>query len=236
MYPYCKHYRRAIRPLEYWSKKYNFLCVKQFQDTFKFTKKPVLLLAPGPSLERNIKWLKKNNNKFIIATVGAAINILYKENIKPDIIFSLEDKKVVQHFPDSIPRDYYHNCIFIATAVTDSIILSRFKKNKRFLVQAVTTYNQHLGQLFTPSVGEYSFLLLIVLGFSDLYLLGTDLALDPDTNMTHSSTTLRNKIHKDIDENLINTDGGGISLENNFVKVKVILGKLYIQHHYFLTP
>ena len=33
---------------------------------------PVLYLAAGPSLDENLDWIEKNQDKFFIVTVGAA--------------------------------------------------------------------------------------------------------------------------------------------------------------------
>ena len=64
------------QPLNYLFNDYKFL--KQntsFQNT-ELNKTPFLLLAMGPSLEKNIQWLKKNHKKFIILAVSSTLSYL----------------------------------------------------------------------------------------------------------------------------------------------------------------
>ncbi|NLY76508.1 MAG: motility associated factor glycosyltransferase family protein [Tissierellia bacterium] len=52
----------------------------------KYNNIPLYIVSAGPSLDRNIKDLKKAKRRGIILSVGRAVKPLLKENIKPDLI------------------------------------------------------------------------------------------------------------------------------------------------------
>lgn len=61
------------------------------------TKKPKLskksricIVATGPSLENDLKWLKKNQDKLVIFAIQSSVRILKTAGIRPDFQFSLE--------------------------------------------------------------------------------------------------------------------------------------------------
>lgn len=80
----------------------------------KLTKKSkIAIVATGPSLNNDIKWLAKNKDKLIIFAVTSAIKILRENGIKPDFQFSMEtvvDDKLyalVEFFEDVPTLLYY---------------------------------------------------------------------------------------------------------------------------------
>lgn len=56
--------------------------VDSYKDSFK--SKPAIIVSAGPSLDKNLKFLKGNEDKFIIITGGRTLNTLKKEGIKAD--------------------------------------------------------------------------------------------------------------------------------------------------------
>lgn len=56
--------------------------VDSYKDSFK--NKPAIVVSAGPSLDKNLKFLKYNEDKFIIITGGRTLNTLKKEGIKAD--------------------------------------------------------------------------------------------------------------------------------------------------------
>ena len=57
-----------LKPIDYIQKKYMFLNMLASYEETSLTQKPVIMLAAGPSLQKNIKWLLTNKDKFIIFT------------------------------------------------------------------------------------------------------------------------------------------------------------------------
>ncbi|MDD3013270.1 MAG: DUF115 domain-containing protein [Candidatus Gastranaerophilales bacterium] len=56
----------------------------------KFKSKPAIVVSSGPSLDKNIEYLKKYRDKIIIFCVANAYKTLIKHNIKPDFINFIE--------------------------------------------------------------------------------------------------------------------------------------------------
>lgn len=179
--------KQYLKPLEYLKGGYNFLNILKTHFSSSMRAKPVLLLAAGPSLQKNIKWLKENHSKFIIVALSATLSILEKEDIPPDIVTHLDgfDTSVV-HFTKLNSFDFLKNTLFLMSARTPTEIISRLSKKNIFLFENGTSYKKDFGNLSAPCVGSTSYLLLLALDARELYLLGLDLALDSETGSSHS--------------------------------------------------
>lgn len=202
--------------------KYNIL---QFQkenvyDIFK--ESPVLFIAAGPSFSENLLWIKENQEKFYIVTVGAAYETLIKNGIKIDMIITLDssfkslgEKQFSSEKINMIPND----TIILASVMTDDRLLDRFNKKKLFLYEINVSYFGSEDPMGAYSVGERSVYLLLNMNVKNLYLLGLDLALNQNTGDTHSNTSNSNKSKYDI-EKLDLLDRSIFGLKTGILKVK----------------
>lgn len=205
--------------------KYKMLSFPLSSGINTFDEKPVLYVCAGPSLNENINWLKENHNNFFIVTIGAAYKQLLEIDIKPEVIISIdpkyEDINRLQFDEDSCKK--IQDSIVLASVNTDQRILDRFNQNKLFLFDVLYTLKENKIPLEGFSVGEIGYRILIELGVQNLYLLGTDLAINQKTGSTHSvnssSGELRNfDLNEEIKE--VSLKGGNISLRNDLIKVK----------------
>lgn len=190
-----------------------------------FDNKPVLYVCAGPSLNENIDWLKENHKNFFIVTIGSAYKQLLIANIKPEIIISIdpqyEDLNNLQFDDESCKK--IQNTIILASINTDQRILNKFNQEKLFLFDVAYTLKENKIPLNGYSVGEIGYRILIELGAQELYLLGTDLAINQDTGLTHSEHSSSNDIKTfNLDEKSTNESlkGGFISLSGDLIKVK----------------
>lgn len=55
-----------------------------------FANKPALIVSAGPSLKKNIDYIKKNRDKVIIFAVGTALKVLISNGITPDFLNVIE--------------------------------------------------------------------------------------------------------------------------------------------------
>jgi len=60
--------------------------------TGHFKKKPALIVSAGPSLSKNIDFIKENQNKMVIFCIGAARRLLEKHGIVPDFLCIVEPR------------------------------------------------------------------------------------------------------------------------------------------------
>jgi hypothetical protein len=175
-------------PLKYIRQNYMFLnMLSSYEHTSLFTK-PVIMLAAGPSLQANIEWVKKNQEKFIVVALSSTLNILEKESITPDIVTHMDAfESSTAHFDRLKSRNFLQNTLFLFSARIQESIVTMFKKEHIFFYENGTSYKLNIGNLSAACVGSTTYLILLALGVKELYLLGLDLALDEKTGSTHSS-------------------------------------------------
>ncbi len=219
-YDYSRHFLRTLRPLEYWTQKFNFLDVSTSFDTTKFVNKPFLVIGAGPSLGRNLKWFKKNHHRFVLVAVYATLPFFYKYKIKPDVVVHI-DEDLNDNLPvlSQIDIQFFKDSKFLFSAITHSKILENFDKKNIFLIQAICKHNNDIGQLFAPSVGEIAYAISLLCKSNNIYLLGIDLALDPETNSSHSEFHNEIQVNKDFDETKDKEMEKG-SLDATYLQVK----------------
>jgi len=183
-----------LKPLEYMKSDSKFLNMLVSYEGSSFTKKPVILLAAGPSLQANIEWLKENQEKFIVVALSSVLNILERENIKPDIVTHMDAFEVAgEHFRKLNSLTFLDDALFLFSSRIDNWMVDNLKKENIFFYENGTSYKQNVGNLSAACVGSTTYLILLALGVSELYLLGLDLALNAKTGSTHSSEHLFNE-------------------------------------------
>lgn len=153
---------------------------------------PAILVAAGPSLDKNIQQLKKAKGKAFIIAVDSAIRPLIRNHIMPDLCISIDGKKKTAHFDDEESLDIPLICYLISHRQ----IMSRHRAEKFFL----NDLNHHIQHFFSEnnivlpivtsggSVANDAFSVLQMLGFTTIILIGQDLALTD--NKSHADATL----------------------------------------------
>lgn len=69
--------------------------MEAFLNETNFSDKPIVIVAGGPSLEYNLLNLKKFRDKIYIFSLGRTIDILMKNDIKPDILTIIDPQYIV---------------------------------------------------------------------------------------------------------------------------------------------
>lgn len=168
--------------------KYKILTTKNKSTNFSLTNdKPTLLIAAGPSLTKNIKWLKENQDKFILVAIGATYKKLFDNGITPDIVTTVDPKYHILDTTHFNKKDVIllKNTIVLASINTPTKILDRFNQEKLFLYEVVDTFKNNSNVYNGISVGEITLSLLLDMNVKEIYLLGTDLAFDEKTGLSH---------------------------------------------------
>lgn len=168
--------------------KYKILTTKNKSANFSLTNdKPSLLIAAGPSLTKNMKWLKENQDKFILVAIGATYKKLFDNGITPDIVTTVDPKYHIldtTHF-NLKDVELLKNTMVLASINTPTKILDRFNQEKLFLYEVVDTFKNNSNFYNGISVGEITLSLLLDMDVKEIYLLGTDLAFDEKTGLSH---------------------------------------------------
>lgn len=157
---------------------------------------PCLIVGNGPSLDENIDYIKKNQNKFIIFSAGSSLEPLLNNGIKADYHVMLErtiDTEVIAKrlcvsnktkdltalAMNTIPPETkkYFNEYFLG-----------FKKNDAgtFLYQSLYPQNTTLKLSYcTPTASNAAISFALHMGFSKILLLGVDCGMK-DSKKHHS--------------------------------------------------
>lgn len=140
-----------------------------------------VVVAAGPSLEKNIDELKRIKNKAFIIAVDTALRPLYTHKIFPDIVVTIDNKKEESFFDTP---DFKYIPLIIETTGNYKIVEKH--RGKRIYASTGENYTSVLlgmvgkkcSALQTGgSVGNTAFFLAMAIGFKKIVLVGHDLAM-----------------------------------------------------------
>lgn len=201
-----------------------FLASHSLQDLYlKLPKEiPAIIVAAGPSLDKNIQELEKAKGKALIIAVDSALKALFQHDIIPDLFVTIDGKKLADHFDD--PR------------VTEIPVVCNFNSNAEVLEKHtgikffINDLNPHINKVLNPmnkqipiastggSVANTAFSIAEMLGFTTIIMVGQDLAYTD--NKTHASGTVRGIWNLGIShEDYVEVDGyygGKVRSSNEF--------------------
>lgn len=140
---------------------------------------PVIIVAAGPSLNKNIREIRRAKNKALIIAIDTSVKLLLKEGIIPDIYISIDARKPLELFTDPRIHD-------IPVCVAPFSIPEAIEKQRcRTFVSMGVSY---VGRLCKPlkktfgflgdggTVAHNAFCLALEARMSPIILVGQDLA------------------------------------------------------------
>ncbi|WP_434637255.1 DUF115 domain-containing protein [Sulfurimonas sp. NW7] len=199
------------------TQKYKFLNLLKKEEESFFDDKPVIILGAGPSLDKNIQWLKNNQNKFVIIAALASLKTILDADIKPDIVMQIDEKEAEttallkrlknKEFLKKVP------CIFSASV--PQVLLDACTKENIYLIEDRTYYKLRKSYLESASIGEAMYAVSLIFNAKNIYLLGLDFALAED------GTTHAKEHHgvKKIDEDET-ADTDAIDMDKSLLNIK----------------
>lgn len=182
-------YIQLNRATKYINNRYKVLLFNKIKEEFSFFRNiPILYLAAGPSLDENIDWIKKNQNKFFIVTIGAAYKKLLTNNIRIDIITSLDESHFLStmQFDDESVSKISKDTIILSGNMTNEGVLKKFNQENLFLFELHKSINKDNKYFSGYSIGEITLDILLHFNAKDIYLIGLDLALNQETGESHA--------------------------------------------------
>lgn len=170
---------------------------------------PAILVAAGPSLNKNIQELKNAKNKAFIMAVDTAVKPLMKAGIIPDVFITIDAKKPL-HLVDV---DEVRDIPIIAPVLANTEILEKQRGKKIFYCDgnffpmwAYMAAGKSFPSVATGgSVACSGFSLLYKMGFSTIILVGQDLAYTD--NKSHADGTFQENMPEKNTENMIRVKG-----------------------------
>lgn len=185
MYPYQAYMARSFNAADKISKGNCFFNIHRSYDSTPFSTKPILVLAAGPSLQNNTEWIVKNQDKFLIVGVLSACKHLFHHKIHPDIVVHVDPQELSSTLFGDIDVSYFNDSTIILGSSVHAEVVKKFQRNDIIFIEEATNIKASFGCFTLPSIGEYATMLPLILGAKDLYLIGIDLALDPNTMKDH---------------------------------------------------
>ncbi len=152
----------------------------------KYRRWPVFVVGNGPSLDHDIPFLRKNQDKAVIIACGTALDTLYHAGIKPDFYAATERTPEISETIDAIPdQEFKDSLTLIAGDVIHPKTSSRFRRTALFgkpdepffwfcaahqdlipLLRPIDVMNPFVGNLGVASIFGF--------GFTESYLFGLD--------------------------------------------------------------
>jgi len=176
----------------------------------KFRGRPAVLVAAGPSLNKNMHLLRGLEGKALIISCDASFMPLMKRGIRPDFVTSLERTPGVDLFYKGI-KDF-NGVYFIALPILMPETIDAFKGRKFIAYRAYSHFDwleEEKGSLNVGiSVANLAFKILIKLGCDPIILIGQDLAYAEDGD-THVKGDIFGSRSDDISKNPV------VELEGN---------------------
>lgn len=151
-----------------------------------------IIVATGPSLDKQLPLLKKYHKKVSIFCLDASYAILAKKGIKPDYVLSLERVIKTSEFFDNDFKDFDKGILFILLALTHPKTIEFLERNKRtymltprYLPLAWSLKLDEFGFGNGYSVAHMAHQVALALGHKNIILIGQDLAFAQNGN-SHS--------------------------------------------------
>ncbi len=154
----------------------------------KFSGLPAIVVSAGPSLIKNIRYLKEVGGKAVIISVDTALRVLLKHGIEPDLVVSIDYTKHNDRYFQGIPR--LNTALVIDPEVYPDIIDGY--EGPKFMISLPgkslcdwleSNVEDKGGMDKGLSVAHTAFLLAVRLGLSPVGFVGQDLSFPG--KMTH---------------------------------------------------
>ncbi len=153
----------------------------------KWKNAPIFVIGNGPSLDNDIHFLRKNQDKAIIIACGTAYDALYHAGIQPDFYGCTERNPQISQTIKMLPdQEYIDSTILLASDSVHPYTLDCFKHNAifykpdepffwlaRFRIKGDFEKINYI-LMMNPLVGNFGTSAAIVLGFRNIYLFGLD--------------------------------------------------------------
>lgn len=149
---------------------------------------PAIIVSAGPSLNKNIEYLREAKGKSVIIAVDRALEPLLNKNIEPDFVITLDSSKTMEYVTNDSELSFPLFCTMDAS----NSIMSAHKGRKIFY--SIQGYPKHIfeelnkktSSLYSgASVSTGAFSVCVSLGFKTIIFVGQDLAYSDDES-THA--------------------------------------------------
>ncbi|MGE4496850.1 MAG: motility associated factor glycosyltransferase family protein [Deferribacterales bacterium] len=154
-----------------------------------FKDKTGIVVATGPSLNKNIHLLKDLYGKAVICAADASVRVMKSHGIKPHIATSLERVEATSRLFEGLSEEDVKDVFLAACPVIHPLTYENFKGERIVVYRNFATFewlNIPKGTLeIGASAANMAFKVLEYLGCNPIILIGQDLAFGED-DLTHA--------------------------------------------------
>lgn len=156
----------------------------------KFSGRPGIVVATGPSLNKNIHLLDGLYDKAVICAVDASVRVMKKHGFKPHLTTSLERVEATSSLFEGLSEEDVKDVFLAACPVIHPLTYENFKGDRIVVYRNFSTFewlNIPKGTLnIGPSSANMAFKVLEHLGCNPIILIGQDLAFGEE-DITHAT-------------------------------------------------
>lgn len=170
---------------------------------------PVFIIGNGPSLDNDLDFLRKNQDKALIVACGTSIDTLYQNGIKPDIFASTERVRQMADILNAVNKNnFLDDILLLSTDVVHPNVTKLFKRtaifskiDEPFAWVFEDFYDKYPDlklfkkvRLTNPLVSNLAISSLLEFGFTNLILFGIDCGTKSRDKLHATSSTLYNSL------------------------------------------
>lgn len=182
----------------------------------KFTGLPTILVAAGPSLDKNVHLLKEAKGKALIIAVDSALPTLIAHGIMPDLIGTIDPLELIFEKVAGVAPQV-HDTSLLCMSWASSKMIKLFPADQVFWcfgAKPIETWMVSLmgDNIVTPgasTVAHLNFLAAIIMGSSPIVFVGQDLAFS--STKSHSAHAVLQT--QDLGEALQNGNANAVWLD-----------------------
>ncbi len=168
--------------------------------------KPVIVVAAGPSLDKNVHQLVEAQSKCVILCVDTALRTLRANHIAPHVVVSNDPTELNVHHFEGV--EFARNTILAYDPELYAPITRSWPGRRLLMNLEKTAFTRWMERAVAPfgytpkgvSVGNAAFFLARALGADPVIFVGLDLAFDSEGGRTHTQGSALHREHQSIKE------------------------------------
>ena len=188
--------------------------LREFYQNVKVSN-TAIIVATGPSLNKQLELLKKIQEHVTIFCVDASLPILYQNGIKPDVVVSMERVSDTGEFFKKTPKEAHENVIFALSSVQHPEVINNIKAGTKQLSMRGYGFTRvfkvdEWGYIKNGvSAANMAYEMIFKSGFENCILVGQDLAYAQD-GLSHAKGHVfgADEIKSDTSDNFVKAYGG----------------------------
>lgn len=190
----------AFNNMEYLVESFDISALKS-----KYKNVPAVIVAAGPSLDKNFHLLKEIEGKAVIFCPDVLIQRFVASGIKPDIICALERTCVYENYIKD--KEMPEKAVFLGQSVIESEIFPSIRNKKAACLKEKTVFEKLLSDMLNglntfdsgQSVSTMCFSIARLIGCDPIILIGQNLSYSL-SGKTHASGTIYENMDVDKDK------------------------------------